>query len=114
MLNGSSQYLSELEDEYYKLRANGYSGEGFDAPGKRLGQGVAHNVPWHQAKSQAALAAEKRARAAGIMGPAGGRKLGGVPTRIGAKTPRELSAAVSSPIVVHSHFNVYLTPPYTL
>lgn len=87
------KYLSGLEDEYYKLRANGYAGEGFHSTGKRLGQGVSHNVPMQQAKSQAVLAAEKRAIAAGIMGSSGGRKLGGV-SKLGTtmKTPREMAA----------------------
>jgi DNA-dependent metalloprotease WSS1 len=87
------KYLGELENEYYALRAKGYSGEGFHSDGKRLGQGVSHNVPLNQAKSKAVLAAEKRKRMAGIMDNSGGRKLGGN-TRIQAKSPRELAAEV--------------------
>jgi hypothetical protein len=92
----SVKYLGELENEYYALRAKGYSGEGFHSDGKRLGQGVSHNVPLSQAKSKAVLAAEQRQRMSGMMGNGGGRRLGGT-SRIQAKTPRELAAEVRAP-----------------
>jgi hypothetical protein len=102
-----AKYLGELENEYYALRSKGYSGEGFHSDGKRLGQGVSHNVPLSQAKSKAVLAAEQRKRTADIMGNSGGRKLGGT-TRIQAKSPRELAAEVRASLVYRLSDLIYI------
>ncbi|KAG0341456.1 3-ketoacyl-CoA thiolase, peroxisomal [Podila humilis] len=95
--------LNDLNDEYDKVVASGYSGEGFDSQGKKLGTknglsgrfGSVNNIIsvgglsaaanggnggtlfGGDAKAAAALAAEKRRRANEIMLPAGGRTLGG-------------------------------------
>ena len=85
------KFLSSLEDEYDILKRSGYAGEGFHAPGRRLGVGVSHNVPAHLARQQAIEAAEKRRAVQSVM--AGGRRLGGrLPTS--GMSPRELAAMV--------------------
>lgn len=89
------KFLSGLEDEYYALRVKGYSGEGFQSEGKRLGFGVGHNVPMSQARSKAIAAAEQRQKMAGIMAGSGS-KLGGGFGQRGGKTARELAAEAAS------------------
>ncbi|KAG8827156.1 hypothetical protein FRC18_009925, partial [Serendipita sp. 400] len=84
------KYLASLEDEYFALRLNGYSGEGFHSKGNRVGQGVAHNAPLSQAKSKALAAAEQRQKMAGLMAGSG-RKLGGA-SKTPYQSPRELAA----------------------
>ncbi|KAG0377153.1 hypothetical protein BGX24_006624 [Mortierella sp. AD032] len=83
--------LDDLNDEYDKIVASGYTGEGFDAAGQRLGTkhggfgpggfklGGAHGVTLVTSGTRAAavLAAEKRRQMKEMMLPAGGRKLGG-------------------------------------
>ncbi|KXS14579.1 WLM-domain-containing protein [Gonapodya prolifera JEL478] len=71
--------LDELEKEHDALLDGGYNGEGFEAPGRRVGQGVSHDVAPHAARERAVEAAEKRRRlnSWGGTGPGGGRKLGG-------------------------------------
>ncbi|KAJ3106695.1 hypothetical protein HDU97_005847 [Phlyctochytrium planicorne] len=71
------KYLDDLTLELQDLRNKGWCGEGFDAPGLRVGMGVSHNVPEHQRRSAAIAAAEARAKVNKIMLPAGGKKLGG-------------------------------------
>ncbi|KAJ3150403.1 hypothetical protein HDU89_003184 [Geranomyces variabilis] len=93
------RFLDGLRDEYDALRAKGWKGEGFLAPGQRLGVGAAagngfvHNPPEHVARRLAVEAAEKRGKVARVMLPAGGRKLGG-PTRFEmlGKTPQQMAA----------------------
>ena len=86
------KFLSGLEDEYEALRCAGYAGEGFHAPGRRLGANVSHNLPLHIARAKAAEAAEKRRQVSVVM--RGGVRLGGVPRRTTNKSPRELAAEV--------------------
>ncbi|TPX62068.1 hypothetical protein PhCBS80983_g00618 [Powellomyces hirtus] len=85
--------LGELEKEYDALLAGGWKGEGFFAPGQRVGVGVSHNLPPHQARQKALEAATKRSVMNGTMLPAGGRRLGGVTGlhKVG-KTPAQLAA----------------------
>ncbi|KAH8918632.1 WLM-domain-containing protein [Atractiella rhizophila] len=84
-------YLDKLQDEYDALRSSGYSGEGFQSNGKRLGQGVGNDrgVSLDQARKKAAEMAEKRRKLQGIMGTEG-RKLGG--SRTLGKSPRQMAA----------------------
>ncbi|KAI1793143.1 WLM-domain-containing protein [Ganoderma leucocontextum] len=82
--------LSGLEDEYEALRGAGYAGEGFHAPGRRLGANVSHNLPLHIVRVKAAEAADKRRQVSVVM--RGGVRLGGVPRRTANKSPRELAA----------------------
>lgn len=84
--------LSELEDEYEALERAGYSGEGFHAKGRRLGENISHNVSAHVARQRALDAAEKRRRIAGVLG--GAHRLGGITPKRNL-SPRELAAAVS-------------------
>ncbi|PIL31401.1 hypothetical protein GSI_06102 [Ganoderma sinense ZZ0214-1] len=84
------KFLSGLEDEYDALRRSGYAGEGFHAPGQRLGTNVSHNLPLHLARAKAAEAADKRRQVSVVM--RGGVRLGGVPRRNANKSPRELAA----------------------
>ncbi|KAM5532253.1 hypothetical protein V8D89_014092 [Ganoderma adspersum] len=83
------KFLSGLEDEYDALRRSGYAGEGFHAPGQRLGVNVSHNLPLHLARAKAAEAADKRRQVSVVM--RGGVRLGGVPRRNANKSPRELA-----------------------
>ncbi|KAG0281314.1 hypothetical protein BGZ95_004951, partial [Linnemannia exigua] len=83
--------LDDLNDEYDKIVASGYTGEGFDAAGQRLGTkhggfglggsrlGGAQNATLvtNGTRAAAVLAAEKRRQMNEMMLPAGGRRLGG-------------------------------------
>ncbi|KAG0360428.1 hypothetical protein BG005_010796 [Podila minutissima] len=87
--------LNDLNNEYDKIVASGYTGEGFDSNGQRLGTknglsgrfGAGNMVAGGGgnggalvsggAKAAAALAAEKRRQINEMMLPAGGRRLGG-------------------------------------
>lgn len=82
--------LDGLNKEYDELRAKGYSGEGFVSDGSRLG--VSHNLPRHEARAKAIAEAERRHKLSKVMGPAGGRTLGGTTARgkSAFKSPREL------------------------
>ncbi|GJJ76603.1 DNA-dependent metalloprotease WSS1 [Entomortierella parvispora] len=98
--------LNDLNDEYDKVVASGYKGEGFDADGHRLGSrglrpttggfgsgfkdlgaGVrliggpvaAEGLVTGGTRAAAVLAAEKRRQKNELMLPAGGRRLGGGP-----------------------------------
>nr|VWO98462.1 Uncharacterized protein [Ganoderma boninense] len=84
------KFLSGLEDEYDALRRSGYAGEGFHAPGQRLGTNVSHNLPLHLARAKAAEAADKRKQVSVVM--RGGVRLGGVSRRNANKSPREFAA----------------------
>ncbi|KAF9908387.1 hypothetical protein EC991_009842 [Linnemannia zychae] len=82
--------LDGLNDEYDKIVASGYTGEGFDATGQRLGtrhggfgpggvrlggaQGA--TLVTNGTRAAAVLAAEKRRQMYEMMLPSGGRKLG--------------------------------------
>ncbi|RUP47977.1 hypothetical protein BC936DRAFT_145120 [Jimgerdemannia flammicorona] len=85
--------LDELTTECENLVISGYTGEGFDGPGQRLGVRVSHDLPPHLARETALDAAEKRRRTTEIMIPAGGRRLGGSAGHLEKVfTPRELAA----------------------
>ncbi|KAI8854292.1 WLM domain-containing protein [Chytridium lagenaria] len=71
------KYLDDLFLELQDLRNKGWHGEGFDAPGFRVGMGISHNVPETERRKAALQAAETRATVNKIMIPSGGRKLGG-------------------------------------
>ncbi|KAK7063810.1 WLM domain-containing protein [Favolaschia claudopus] len=83
------KFLSGLQDEYDALKRTGYSGEGFFSKGQRLGIGVSHDLPPHQARAKALDAAEKR-RKTGLLIGNGGRLGGRIDA--GNLTPRELAA----------------------
>ncbi|KAK9721185.1 hypothetical protein K7432_003618 [Basidiobolus ranarum] len=69
--------LDELTTECENLMVKGFTGEGFYGIGHRVGQGISHNLPPHISRGVAVEAAEKRQQINKILGPAGGRKLGG-------------------------------------
>lgn len=87
--------LNDLNNEYDKIVASGYTGEGFDSNGQRLGTktglsgrfgagnmiagggGNGGALVSGAAKSAAAVAAEKRRQINEMMLPTGGRRLGG-------------------------------------
>ena len=87
------KYLKGLEDEYYTLRSKGYSGEGFHSNGRRVGQGVSHDLPPHLARQKALDAAQKRASTSRLLSSGSGRTLGG--GSMINKTPRQLAAEVT-------------------
>ncbi|KAL1919316.1 uncharacterized protein VTP21DRAFT_2009 [Calcarisporiella thermophila] len=68
--------LDQLFEEYESLVDDGYTGEGFEGKGYRVGVGVSHNVPVSLIRETMAKAAEKRRRINELM-PSGGRRLGG-------------------------------------
>ncbi|KAJ2719194.1 hypothetical protein GGI07_005359 [Coemansia sp. Benny D115] len=71
--------LDELKAETEAMLAKGYTGDGFFSQGKRVGHGVSHDVPRHQAREMALKAAEQRRRRAQALGLGGQpRTLGGV------------------------------------
>ncbi|KAF8316622.1 WLM-domain-containing protein [Clavulina sp. PMI_390] len=84
------KYLAGLEREYEDLQRSGYAGEGFFAPGERLGLGTSHNLSMTEAKKRALEAAERRAKRAG----GGANRLGGAgwTTKTLMKTPGQLAA----------------------
>jgi DNA-dependent metalloprotease WSS1 len=88
------QYLTGLQEEYDALQRSGYAGEGFFAPGQRVGVGISHNVPVHVARSKALEAAEKRMKFSQVLG--GGGRLGGTTLVNRNLDPRELAARVST------------------
>ncbi|KAF9949136.1 hypothetical protein BGZ70_001917 [Mortierella alpina] len=69
--------MNDLNDEYDKIIASGYTGVGFDATGQRLGGRRGLGGSTHGSREAAILAAERRRRVNEMMLPAGGRKLGG-------------------------------------
>ncbi|KAF9576543.1 hypothetical protein EC968_008021 [Mortierella alpina] len=69
--------MNDLNDEYDKIIASGYTGVGFDAAGQRLGGRGGRGGGAHGSREAAILAAERRRRVNEMMLPAGGRKLGG-------------------------------------
>lgn len=70
--------LDELNKEMDELIAKGFRGDGFEAPGRRVGEGVSHDVPPHVARQKALEAAQKRMRFNGWIGTEqSGQKLGG-------------------------------------
>ncbi|KAF9346386.1 hypothetical protein BGX26_002117 [Mortierella sp. AD094] len=82
--------LNDLNNEYDKVIASGYTGEGFDSSGHRLGAknggfgpggmrlggSTGRETPTAAARAAAVLAAEKRRQVNEMMLPAGGRRLG--------------------------------------
>lgn len=70
-------FLDALNNEYDELVAKGWKGDGFFAPGQRVGIGIFHDLPVHLARQKALDAAEKRKVVNGVMIPSGGRRLGG-------------------------------------
>lgn len=83
-------FLDKLQDEYDELRSKGYSGEGFLSDGSRMGG--SHNLSPHEARAKALAEAERRNKLAKLMGPPGGRTLGGGASRNAGKSTRELAA----------------------
>ncbi|PKK72393.1 WLM-domain-containing protein, partial [Rhizophagus irregularis] len=82
--------LDELNDEYDVLLTQGFTGGGFFSDGKRVGEGISHNVSPALARQKALEAAEKRRKTERIM-TNGGRRLGGSSGGYGLPT-RELAA----------------------
>jgi len=84
--------LDEITKECEELMAKGITGtgQGFDAPGKRLG-GYTHNPPPTNLRSAAAAAAEKRARS-GVLMPSGSHRLGGDSEIMKALSPLQAAA----------------------
>lgn len=84
--------LDEITKECEDLMAKGISGtgQGFDAPGKRLG-GHSHNPPTSSLRQTALAAAEKRARTGSLM-PSGPRRLGGDSVIMQALSPIQAAA----------------------
>ncbi|KAJ1556252.1 hypothetical protein HK405_004125, partial [Cladochytrium tenue] len=85
--------LDDLSKEFDEIVASGWQGEGFDAPGRRVGEGASHDLPPHLARERAAKEAERRLRLSKIMGPPGGQKLGGSLSTVASKTGRRMSPA---------------------
>ncbi|KAJ7146267.1 WLM domain-containing protein [Mycena epipterygia] len=84
------KFLAGLQDEYDALQRSGYAGEGFFSKGQRVGAAVSHDLPPHLARAKALESAEKRRKAAIVLGNGGGRLGGRInPTNL---TPRELAA----------------------
>ncbi|KAI9138839.1 WLM domain-containing protein, partial [Paraphysoderma sedebokerense] len=69
--------LDQLWEEYEKLVDSGFSGDGFESEGIRLGVGVSHNLPPEEARRRALAAAEKRRIQNELMINPGGVRLGG-------------------------------------
>ncbi|KAG0315796.1 hypothetical protein BGZ97_007814 [Linnemannia gamsii] len=106
--------LDDLNDEYDKIVASGYTGEGFDAAGHRLGTkhggigpygvrlgGVAGaGLVTSGTRAAAVVAAEKRRQMNEMMLPAGGRRLGGSGGTVGAGERFAQSESESSVLVV--------------
>ncbi|KZV93751.1 WLM-domain-containing protein [Exidia glandulosa HHB12029] len=86
------KFLGELEDELDGLRRSGYAGEGFHSPGVRLGAGLSHDLPPHQARLKALEAAEKRRNIGGMSTVGGSRLGGGTRKDRSGKSLRELAA----------------------
>ncbi|KAG0307341.1 hypothetical protein BGZ98_000516 [Dissophora globulifera] len=101
--------LNDLNDEYDKVVDSGYTGEGFDAvghrlgtkngglsafgaTGRRLGGENGSTAVASASRAAAVLAAEKRRQVNEMMLPIGGRRLGASDSRTTAYTPRELAA----------------------
>ncbi|KAJ2157211.1 hypothetical protein GGF46_004656, partial [Coemansia sp. RSA 552] len=63
------QLLGTLKEETELLMARGYTGDGFFSDGQRVGQGVSHNVPWHQLRAKTLRAVEQRQCAQRLGGP---------------------------------------------
>ena len=78
------------------MRAGGYSGAGFAGAGRRVGEGVSHNVPLYDARRKAVDAADRRRRLNGAMGGPGRKLGGGIETA--RMTPREAAAWVIPPV----------------
>lgn len=84
--------LDEITKECEDLMAKGISGtgQGFDAPGNRLG-GYVHNPPVSDLRKAALAAAEKRARTGALM-PSGPRRVGGDSVIMQALSPIQAAA----------------------
>lgn len=88
-------FLAKLEDEYWEMKRTGrWAGEGFLAPGVRLGMGQVHDVSPAVARLKAASGAERRARIASLN-ESGGKLGGKALDRNMAKTPGQVAAEVS-------------------
>ena len=99
------KYLATLESEYDDLQRTGYAGEGFFAPGQKLGEGISpKDVSPSQTRKRATEAAERRARL-GLLG-SGANRLGGKGWTVKdlIKSPRELAVEVGGGFVSGSHF----------
>ncbi|KAI5067141.1 hypothetical protein GOP47_0017669 [Adiantum capillus-veneris] len=84
--------LDEITKECEELMSKGISGtgQGFDAPGQRLG-GYSYNPPDSRLRQAALAAAEKRARTGSLM-PSGPRRLGGDSVIMQALSPIQAAA----------------------
>lgn len=85
--------LDEITKECEDLMVKGISGtgQGFDAPGTRLGRGYSHNPPLSNLRQAALAAAEKRVRTGTLM-PSGPRRLGGDSVIMQALSPIQAAA----------------------
>lgn len=95
------KHLDELTEEYEKLRASGYDGEGFLGKGSRVGLGVGHDkgVSLEEARRRALKKLEERERVARLLGKGG--KLGGaVPDMRGKRMGDVLAEVNSFPVLV--------------
>lgn len=84
--------LDEITKECEELMAKGISGtgQGFDAPGRRLG-GFSHNPPLTSLRQSALAAAEKRARRGNLI-PSGPNRVGGDREMMTLLTPTQAAA----------------------
>lgn len=84
--------LDEITNECEELMAKGISGtgQGFDAPGRRLG-GFSHNPSLSSLRQKALAAAEKRARL-GTLVPSGPNHIGGNKEMMKLLTPSQAAA----------------------
>lgn len=84
--------LDEITNECEELMAKGISGtgQGFDAPGRRLG-GFSHNPSLSSLRQKALAAAEKRARL-GTLVPSGPNRIGGNKEMMKLLTPSQAAA----------------------
>ncbi|KAK8203815.1 zinc ion binding protein [Phyllosticta capitalensis] len=79
---------NELREEYWALKRQGYTGEGFLSDGHKLG---GRRVPVHEVRRQARVAAEKRR----ALNAGSGQKLGGKPVNRGTDMRRVIADAAS-------------------
>lgn len=87
-------FLDKLQNEYDEIRRGGYSGEGFFSDGKRAGT-TSHNLEPALARAKAIKEAERRSQVHKVMGPAGGRTLGGTSANRSSRAnipPRDMAA----------------------
>ncbi|KAK7530562.1 WLM domain-containing protein [Phyllosticta citricarpa] len=79
---------NELREEYWALKRQGYTGEGFLSDGHRLG---GRRIPLHETRRQARIAAEKRK----TLNTGSGQKVGGRAVTRGTDMRKAIADAVS-------------------